>query len=214
MSKRLKSLGLMSGTSLDGIDIALIETDGLDFVAPGASKTLAYSHKQRELLRQSLHDAAAVRERSERPGILADAERVLTDWHVSAVVAFLTEQAIEPTSIDVIGFHGQTVIHRPERKLTLQLGDGALMARKLGIKVAHDMRAADVAAGGQGAPLVPVYHQALAAGLRERPVAFVNIGGVANITYVGAYGELIAFDTGPGNALIDDFFASENGKGI
>lgn len=103
------------------------------------------------------------------------------------------------------------MLHRPEIQLTVQLGDGQSLAERLGIPVVYDMRAADVAAGGQGAPLVPVYHRALAEGLAERPVAFVNIGGVANLTAVGCDGDLIAFDTGPGNALLNDWVERHTG---
>jgi anhydro-N-acetylmuramic acid kinase len=121
------------------------------------------------------------------------------------VESFCQENGLSYSEIDVIGFHGQTVIHRPEIHLTVQLGDGAALAKRIGRPIVYDMRAADVAAGGQGAPLVPVYHRALAAGFITRPVAFVNIGGVANMTWIGVYGDLIAFDTGPGNALLNDW---------
>src|SRR5690606_30092365 len=110
--------------------------------------------------------------------------------------------------------HGQTVLHAPERRLTVQLGDGPLLARLSGIEVVYDLRAADVAAGGQGAPLVPVYHRAMASKLAARPVAVVNIGGVANVTWIGRNGTLIAFDTGPGNALIDDWMLRHTGNAV
>ncbi|MGE5267952.1 MAG: anhydro-N-acetylmuramic acid kinase, partial [Deltaproteobacteria bacterium] len=113
--------------------------------------------------------------------------------------------------IDVVGFHGQTVLHRPERGLTVQIGDGALLAELSGLTVVHDLRARDVEAGGQGAPLVPVYHRALVEALAARPIAFVNIGGVANVTYIGRDGTLLAFDTGPGNALVDDWMMKRAG---
>lgn len=202
MSKLTTALGLMSGTSLDGIDVALIRTDGENIVERGPSQTYAYSEAQRSLLQSALKDAKGLERRDERPLGLAKAEAALTDWHLQAVGSFLKAN---PATIDVIGFHGQTVIHRPEIKLTVQLGNGNVLAKKLGVPVVYDMRAADVAAGGQGAPLVPVYHRALAAKLLERPIAFVNIGGVANITWIGANGEMIAFDTGPGNALLNDW---------
>ena len=192
----------MSGTSLDGIDVALIRTDGENTVERGPSQTYAYSDGQRSILRAALADAKNLESREERPFGLATAEAALTDWHVQAVESFLKAN---PATIDVIGFHGQTVIHRPEIKLTVQLGDGKALAKKLRVPVVYDMRAADVAAGGQGAPFVPVYHRALAAGLPERPIAFLNIGGVANITWIDANGEMIAFDTGPGNALLNDW---------
>ena len=114
--------------------------------------------------------------------------------------------------VTVIGFHGQTVLHRPERRLTVQIGDGRELADRLGIPVVYDFRAADIAAGGQGAPLAPVYHRALVRRLdREPPVAVLNVGGVANVTYIDG-DELIACDTGPGNALLDDFMRLRTGQ--
>ena len=198
----------MSGTSLDGIDVALIKTDGEQQVERGPSATYSYTGEQQNLLRQALINAVSITERNERPSSLAETEKSLTDWHAAAVHKFLKENNLTYSNIDVIGFHGQTVLHRPERRLTVQLGDGPALAQATGIQVIYDMRAADVAAGGQGAPLVPVYHRALA---RETPVAFVNIGGVANVTFVGHDGALLAFDTGPGNALINDWMQSHAG---
>jgi anhydro-N-acetylmuramic acid kinase len=198
----------MSGTSLDGIDVALIRTDGENIVERGPSQTYAYSEHQRNILRAALAEAKNLTRRDERPSRLAKAETALTVWHVQAVESFLKTN---PATIDVIGFHGQTVIHRPEIKLTVQLGDGKALAKRLGVPVVYDMRAADVAAGGQGAPFVPVYHRALAATVPVRPVVFVNIGGVSNVTWIGPQGDMIAFDTGPGNAPIDDWAMKHTG---
>ena len=195
----------MSGTSLDGIDVALLRSDGEDVVERGPSATYAYRPEQQALLQEALKEAKTLTERTARPGILGLAEQELTRWHADAVELFLQENDLNHSNIDVIGFHGQTVIHRPEIRLTVQLGDGAALAQRTGCTVVHDMRAADVAAGGQGAPLVPVYHRALAAGLEARPIAFINIGGVANMTWIGRDGSLVAFDTGPGNALLNDW---------
>ena len=208
MSKLTTAIGLMSGTSLDGIDVALIRTDGENLVERGPSQTYAYSEAQRNLLQAALKDAKGLERRDDRPFGLAKAEAALTDWHVQAVENFLKAN---PATIDVIGFHGQTVIHRPEIRLTVQLGDGSTLAKKLGVPVVYDIRAADVATGGQGAPFVPVYHRALAASVPERPVVFVNIGGVSNITWIGPQGDMIAFDTGPGNAPIDDWAIKHTG---
>jgi anhydro-N-acetylmuramic acid kinase len=208
----LTALGLMSGTSLDGIDVALLRTDGEDSVTRGASRTYAYAESQRQVLREALAAAVTVTDRSDRSGSLAGAEAALTGWHEEAVRRFCMETGTALEAIDLIGFHGQTVIHRPERRLTVQLGDGAALARSLGRPVAFDLRAADVAAGGQGAPLVPAYHRALSSKLGERPVAFVNIGGVGNVTWVGRDDTLVAFDTGPGNALIDDWMRQHTGQ--
>jgi anhydro-N-acetylmuramic acid kinase len=198
----------MSGTSLDGIDVALLETDGEAVVKRGPSKTYAYDGAQQALLRQALEDAKGLTARDRRPGVLAEAEMKLTQWHATAVESFLQQYGLSDSKIDVIGFHGQTVLHKPEARLTVQLGDGAALAKATGIPVVYDMRAADVAAGGQGAPLVPIYHAALAP---KRPCAFVNIGGVANVTFIGKDGTLLAFDTGPGNALINDWMMKHKG---
>ncbi|AWM01073.1 anhydro-N-acetylmuramic acid kinase [Bradyrhizobium amphicarpaeae] len=202
----LTALGLMSGTSLDGVDVALIETDGKQVKAFGPSGYRAYSPAERNLLRQALSEAVHLSQRDARPGILAEAERAVTRAHAEAVAAFFAQHRMRPEDIDIVGFHGQTVLHRPERRLTVQIGDAASLAKAIHIPVMHDFRAADVEAGGQGAPFVPVYHRALAHSLdREGPIVVVNIGGVSNITYIDGNDTLIACDTGPGNALLDDF---------
>jgi anhydro-N-acetylmuramic acid kinase len=205
MSKVMRAIGLMSGTSLDGIDVAYLETDGEDVATQGPSRTFHYDEPMRSLLAAAIADACSLTSRDARPASLGKAEREITERHAAAVTEFLQEFAIERKAIDVIGFHGQTVLHRPESGLTVQLGLGQRLAGLTHCPVVYDLRAADIAAGGQGAPLVPVYHRALAAKLPMRPVAIVNIGGVANVTWVGRNGRLIAFDTGPGNALLDDW---------
>lgn len=211
MGKIRRALGLMSGTSLDGIDIALIETDGENHVRRLAAGGWAYEPAFRDRLRAALGDALGIKERTERPGALAAVEAELTRLHAETVLRFVGDRMLQPSAIDVIGFHGQTVLHAPERRLTVQIGDGPALAAATGIDVVHDLRAADCAAGGQGAPLAPAYHRALATKAPERPVAIVNIGGVANITWIGADGALIAFDTGPGNAMIDDWMRWRTG---
>jgi anhydro-N-acetylmuramic acid kinase len=212
-SVTLRAIGLMSGTSLDAVDVALIESDGHVVLRRGPASTRPYSAEERHVLRQALQEAIGLQDRNARPGILQSAEGLITIAHAEAVEAFLKQHGIDPKSIDVIGFHGQTVLHRPEQTLTVQIGDGQSLADRLGIKVVHDLRADDVAAGGQGAPLVPVYHKALAeaAGLKG-PLAILNIGGVANVTLISSDGALRAFDTGPGNALVDDFVLKRTGK--
>jgi anhydro-N-acetylmuramic acid kinase len=204
MSKIRRALGLMSGTSMDGIDLALIETDGATHVRRLGAATVDYPDDFRDRLRQAISDAKVLSSREQRPGCLADVERELTDRHAEAALRFLGDRMLQPSAVDVIGFHGQTVLHKPEVGLTVQLGDGQMLAEKTGVDVVYDLRAADCAAGGEGAPLAPAYHRALAAKLPQRPVAFLNIGGVANVTWIGTDETLIAFDTGPGNAMIDD----------
>jgi anhydro-N-acetylmuramic acid kinase len=202
----------MSGTSLDGIDVAFIKTDGAGIVHRGPSRTYPYEPDQRAMLGDAIELAKTLTDRRARPGELAAIEWALTDWHAIAVESFCEECGLTDSEVDLVGFHGQTVLHRPDKRLTVQLGDGALLARRLNKPVAYDLRAADVAAGGEGAPLVPVYHRALAQSLEERPVAFVNIGGVANVTWIGDGDELLAFDTGPGNALLDDWAMNHTGE--
>jgi anhydro-N-acetylmuramic acid kinase len=199
----LRALGLMSGTSLDGIDLAVIETDGEAVKALGPWRTVAYDDAVREAIRAVLGAAS-------RSAATDHADRLVTEAHREAVTAFLGETAAEGRAIDVIGFHGQTITHRPDQRFTWQIGDAAGLSRAVGMPVVGDFRSADVAAGGQGAPLVPVFHKALAeqavrAGQVRLPVAVLNIGGVANVTWVGPDGALLAFDTGPGNAPIDDW---------
>src|SRR5258708_38389872 len=202
----LTAIGLMSGTSLDGVDVALIETDGRKVRAFGPSGYRPYSEMERRLLRQALYEAVDLSQRDARPGILREAEQAVTLAHAEAVAAFTAQHRISAHDIDIVGFHGQTVLHRPERGLTVQIGDALALAKAIHIPVMHDFRAADVAAGGQGAPFVPVYHRALAQSLeREGPIVVVNIGGVSNITYIDGTDTLIACDTGPGNALLDDY---------
>lgn len=209
------AIGLMSGTSLDGVDAALIETDGKARVRPVASHHLPYAPQMRERLRHALHLGMAAASPEETPE-LREIERQMTVLHAEAVGALLANAGVPAVSVDIIGFHGQTIAHRPDRRWTWQIGDGARLAAMTGCPVVNDFRREDVAAGGQGAPLVPLYHAALvrAAGIRE-PVAVVNIGGVANVTWVGRRAEdLVAFDTGPGNALIDDWMLSRTGSAM
>ena len=196
-----RTIGLMSGTSLDGVDAAWLETDGIEVAAFGPSVTVPYNGTLRRELRIILDLAPTLDEAD--PGLLAVIDG-LTDAHFDAVRA-LGRQA------DLIGFHGQTILHRPQCKRTWQIGDAKVLARRLGIPVVHDFRSADVAAGGQGAPLAPVYHQALARSL-PAPLAVLNIGGVANVTWIGEDGALLSFDTGPGNGPLDDWVFRHTGQ--
>jgi anhydro-N-acetylmuramic acid kinase len=192
-----RAIGLMSGTSMDGIDVAAIETDGERVAWMGPSSTVPYARALRTRLDRAVRDPEGAA--NDLPGLARD----LTDAHAAAVEAFLPRLPAARRRVDVVGFHGHTLFHRPAERRTCQLGDGERLAARLGIDVVYDFRSADVAAGGQGAPLAPVYHAALAAAL-ERPIAMLNLGGVGNVTWIGEH-DLIAFDTGPGNGLIDDW---------
>lgn len=191
-----RAIGLMSGTSMDGIDAAMIVTDGHRVLETGPSLFHPYDTAFRHRLRGVLGGGAAVQA----------VERELTLLHVEAVQALLARTG----PVDLIGFHGHTILHRPEQRRTWQIGEGALLARETGIPVVDSLRTADVEAGGQGAPLVPLYHAARAAEL-PRPLAVLNLGGVGNVTFIGRDDTLLAFDTGPGNALIDDWVQARAG---
>lgn len=204
------SLGAMSGTSLDGVDAALIETDGKVPAAFGPSLYRPYSDAERAVLARALSpeagDAAAVA-----------AGAVVTEAHIDAFQSLLSDPDCPRPA--VIGFHGQTIWHDPAAGVTRQVGDAAAIAAAIGVDVVHDFRSADMAAGGQGAPMAPFYHFALAkrADLAA-PAAFLNLGGVGNVTWVDPWadgpeadGALLAFDTGPANALIDDWMAARTG---
>jgi anhydro-N-acetylmuramic acid kinase len=206
------AIGTMSGTSMDGVDVALIETDGEVVSRFGAYLSREYSPTERHILRGAVNAAKDLVDRNARPGPIAEAEKLVTEMHLKAIDTLLQREGMHHGVIDVVGFHGQTILHRPERKLTVQIGDGALLAKRLKIPVVYDFRAADVAAGGQGAPLVPVFHRALLRAFDDGPIVVVNIGGVANVTYIDGEAEPIAFDTGPGNAPMDELMLSRSGK--
>ncbi len=199
----LTAIGLMSGTSMDGVDAAILRTDGERLVEAGPALTLPYPSAFRDRLR------AIMGRRANDKGV-EQVSAELTDFHIEAVNSLIEENRISISNIDIIGFHGQTILHRPGDRLTVQIGDGGRLAKALGISVAYDFRSADVAAGGQGAPLVPLFHAALASRL-DLPVAMLNIGGVANVTWIGGENEILAFDTGPGNAPIDDWVSKAAG---
>jgi anhydro-N-acetylmuramic acid kinase len=211
------AIGLMSGTSYDGVDVALLNTDGETIDGVGPTGYRPYSEQERAVVRRAIAAGGnlSLANRAERPKILADAEDLVTDMHAEAVEAFLAANGMPASQVSVVGFHGQTILHRPDRGMTVQLGDGRALAARLGIPVVYDFRAADIAAGGQGAPVVPVFHRAMVRMLKEQhPVGVLNIGGVANVTWIGRDRTLIAFDTGPGNALIDDWMLRHTGMAV
>lgn len=189
------AIGLMSGTSMDGVDAALLVTDGRDRIETGAALTIPYDDGVRERLRAAIAGT----------GDMDAVEVEITDLHRDAVRSLMARAGLDAASVDVVGFHGHTVLHEPEVGRTRQIGLSQRLADHLGIDVVGDLRLADMAAGGQGAPVAPVFHRALA-GPEARPVVVLNMGGVANVTWLGAgEADLLAFDTGPGNAPIDDW---------
>ena len=209
------AVGTMSGTSMDGVDVAIVETDGERVERLGPYVARAYSETERHILRNAVNAAKNLTDRNARPPAVAQAETLVTNLHVAAIDELLRQDGVDRAKVEVVGFHGQTILHRPERKLTVQIGDGAALASRLRIPVVYDFRANDVASGGQGAPLVPVFHRALVRAFDDKtPVVVVNIGGVANVTYLDGEADPIAFDTGPGNAPIDELMRSRSGKSM
>ena len=194
-------LGCMTGTSCDGLDLAYIETNGADILTFGPSETIPFPAEYSNLLRERINLRAPVH--------FMDSElsKTIADFHVKYIEEFMINNQL---TVDAIGFHGQAVWHDPANQLTVQLGDCQHLANSTGIKVIGQVRQNDIKNGGQGAPLVPIYHLALASKL-EKPTAFLNIGGVSNITFINADETLIAGDTGPGNALIDDWVIKHTG---
>jgi anhydro-N-acetylmuramic acid kinase len=198
------AIGVISGTSMDGIDVSIVETDGDAAVKTGPGQTYPYPSELRKRLLDFLADPARARTDS-----LEELELSVTDAHLAAIRQFMSEFGIDARSVQLIGLHGQTVYHRPEIRFTRQLGMGQRIARQLGIDTVDKFRHADVASGGEGAPFAPLYHRALAGGL-EQPVMVLNLGGVGNVTYIDG-DTVIALDTGPANALIDDFVLRRRG---
>ena len=195
--KVLLAIGLMSGTSRDGIDIALIKTDGENIFEIGACATFEYDKKFRHKLEKICQGQG-------------DEQKVayqLTLKHADVVQDFMRDNNLLPEEIDIIGFHGHTILHEPEKGKTHQIGDAGLLAQLTNMDVISNFRGNDIKNGGQGAPLVPVYHRALMQHA-TLPLVIVNIGGVANLTWIERH-KMVAFDTGPGNGLLDDWIGSK-----
>lgn len=203
------ALGLMSGTSLDGVDAALLETDGKKINDTGPAITVPYPDDFRSRLAWEVGEAGA----HDRPTQDVELIRDLTRAHVQAVETLLRDLPEDSkwSAPAVIGFHGHTTLHRPERNFTQQIGDPILLAQESGLPVVSDFRQADVEQGGEGAPLAPVFHSAMLLE-RPKPIAVINIGGLSNVTWIGEEPDaLVAFDTGPGNGLLDAWIEQKAG---
>lgn len=206
--KTLRVLGFMTGTSLDAVDMAVIETDGHDILSFGPAGEMKLDGETRAIIEDAIDDAFDWERDEEEPDSFEDARMAVADAHLAAALGFMAVNGVKSSALDLVGVHGQTVLHEaptidaPGR--TVQLIDAVSVAEGLSVPVAYDFRSVDVAAGGQGAPLAPVYHAALVrkAGM-EGPVAVLNLGGVGNITLIRADGGLEAFDTGPANGMVD-----------
>lgn len=208
MAKQI--IGTMSGTSMDGIDVAILTTDGKDVITTGATHFQAYSKAERAMIAVAIDACKGVDDRTARA--VVEAQVMITNAHAQAIKTLIKEIGLSAGDFDLVGFHGHTIFHAPDQGVTIQIGDGQGLADQLGIPVAYDFRSNDVAHGGQGAPLVPIFHKILLENAKALlPAAIVNIGGVANVSIVTS-NNLIAFDTGPGNAMIDDWMKSRTSK--
>lgn len=201
----LTAIGVISGTSMDAIDVSLVASDGRDRLSFGPGASYPYRDETRRALQAVIADAERA---SSEP--LAELEAAVTADHLAAIRSYAEDQALDLAGVDLVGLHGQTVYHRPERRFTRQLIDGQVVADALGIPAVDRFRDADVAAGGEGAPFAPLYHRALAQGL-DQPVMVLNLGGVGNVSYVDG-DTVIAFDTGPASAILDDFMLHRLGR--
>ncbi len=195
----------MSGTSADGIDVAALHTDGESTIKYLGSSTAPYPANVRDaLLRVAEHDISLVE--------VLRIEQQITKIHAQSVQQLLTDVSLAPRDVHVIGFHGHTIRHLPDEGLTWQIGNALLLSERTGIRVVSDFRRRDMAAGGQGAPLAALFHAALLPEKIEKPVAVLNIGGVANVTWIGSDGTILAGDTGPGCGLLDRWCQSQTGQ--
>ncbi|MCI5047972.1 MAG: anhydro-N-acetylmuramic acid kinase [Aquisalinus sp.] len=217
-SAPLTAIGLMSGTSLDGVDVALLRSDGENLAEAGPALSVPYPRMTKVWVQRAIR--AALEGRNEANEI-AKAIDDVTSAHIRAVQKFMEKNHLTRKEIDVIGFHGQTILHRPpvDRSApgrTWQIGSGRIMAEELGINVVDSFRDNDIAQGGEGAPFAPIYHALLVRKLeRKHPVCVLNIGGVANITWIPANGDplhMVAFDCGPGNGLVDEWIELQTGE--
>ncbi|MDG1857787.1 MAG: anhydro-N-acetylmuramic acid kinase, partial [Emcibacteraceae bacterium] len=207
------AIGLMSGTSLDGVDAALIKSDGQNVKRFGKTFHLPYTKEQQDLFIEALAQAKAIGSPTTKSNSIAAAESLINDLHYEAVMKIIKINELDKQDVAVVGFHGQTLLHNPNENWSWQIGDGQELSEKLDIPVVNDFRRYDVENGGQGAPLVPIYHRALLPKQKhDYPIALLNIGGVANITWIGDDDEcqMVGFDTGPGNALLDDWVRSHS----
>ena len=210
IEKLYRALGLMSGTSADGIDLALIESDGQNQITNHGFSYLAYEKNFKEKLHQITYCASKKNQISLLEIKLIENE--LTILHANLINDFLAKNNLSPKDIDIIGFHGHTIFHEPEKLITWQIGNGHLLANKTQIDVIADFRSKDVANGGNGAPLVPIYHFYLLKN-QVNPAAVLNIGGISNITYFNGEDEnnIEAFDICFGNAPFDDLVKKKFG---
>lgn len=219
-NKTLCAVGLMSGTSMDGVDAAVLYTDGEHVEHRGPSLTMPYPDTLKNDLKNAVEIASSLPAITGENTVINEVERNITDFHSDVVSELEKMLGAGKGQIDLVGFHGHTVTHRPERGWTWQIGDGERLASNTGLNIISDFRTNDMDNGGEGAPLVPLYHSSLLKKNRKyNTIAVLNIGGVANVTWVkfsdnDEIEDIVAFDTGPGNALLDDWMLAHTGTAV
>ena len=222
MGKIYTAMGLMSGTSLDGVDVSIIKSDGISEISLIFDRYFEYNKELTQKIlniRQKITNAEKITEHLDE---INDLERDITLFHIKSVKEVLEKSKY---SVDLIGFHGQTIFHDPEKKISKQLGDGKLLSQLIKKEVVYNFRQNDLENGGQGAPLTPIYHNVLANKINKKfnlgfPLNILNIGGISNITstvgleHLERLNEIFAFDIGPGNCLIDEWIRKNSKKKI
>ena len=215
MNKILTAIGLMSGTSLDGIDASIIQSDGDQELKIIKNNYISYDKKIADNVLNLKDKIITTKDISKNKSKIKDLEVKITLLHKEAIIKVLQKSNVSKTDLDIIGFHGQTIFHSFKEKISLQLGDGILLSKLLNKKVIYNFRKSDIDNGGQGAPLTPLYHELLQKKLKLKlPLVFVNIGGVTNLTYINEEGSITSFDSGPGNYLIDRYFKIKSNNAI
>tara|TARA_B100001093_G_scaffold474987_1_gene500177 strand:- start:717 stop:1832 length:1116 start_codon:yes stop_codon:yes gene_type:complete len=215
MSKQLTSIGLMSGTSLDGIDVSIIQSDGEEKIEIIGNYYLSYEEKFKKDLGELKNKIINKADLDINKDIIQKIESNLTDLHADSITNILRKYNLTSKDIDVVGFHGQTIYHSYKENISRQLGEGKKLNKLINISVIYNFRENDILNGGQGAPLTPIYHKALQKIHNlSLPLAFINIGGIANITYIDESKKITAFDSGPGNCLIDNFLQLKSNNKI
>ena len=204
MKKLFTAIGLMSGTSSDGIDASIIKSDGENNISLMGDYFLPYDEKCRLKIRKLKEKIDKVIDLEINKDEIIRLEKEITFLHAKTINLLLEKLKIDKLEIDLVGLHGHTIFHSFYDQKTRQLGDAKVLSKIMGLNIFYDFRENDLKNGGQGAPLVPVFHKLLQKKLKLKvPVVFVNIGGISNITYLDKNDEMISFDTGPGNFLID-----------
>lgn len=203
--KPLWAVGLESDTAISGIDVAFIKTDGVDIY----ERRKCFSRPYSPMMREAIHSVLGPNGQKDQE-YLKSVEDLLTQEHIKAVQELMDSLDISPRQIDVIGFSGHTIFNRPSEKISVQIGDDEQMFKAFGIPVVSRFYQADLLSGGQGAPIFSVYYEALAREL-PKPLVIFSIGGISSLTFIGENGELIAFDVGVGNMLLDRWMQEKLG---